>query len=588
MGIGLLMGMLLLTVPSPASAQTGSYDSYLNYEGLTRALRTLAGANSSIAELESLASTSEGREIWLLSLGLRGSGDPDQRPALLIVANLEGNHLIGSMAALYVADYLTDSYGSDSEVKALLDNRTVYIVPRLNPDGAERFFTDTDIEFPYKPNPEDEDRDGATDEDPGDDLNGDGFITQMRVSDPEGEWIIDPDEPRLMRRADATRGERGVYKTYIEGRDDDGDGVYNEDGLGGTHLNMNWPHQYPYFADHAGLNMVSEVETRALADFVFTHRNVGLALTFSPYDNLLSATQSRALREPPPDIPEGLVLPPGLTLEDVADFFRVRSAPTALLPQDGPYFKYVSERFGEITGLSGSGASGEAGSWAQFAYYQLGLPSFTTPVWTRPEVTNGNGSGSRAISTQAPRRGGAVNEEAGWLAWFDQSGVRGFVDWTPANHPTLGEIEVGGFVPNACVNPPADQIAEHVGRQAEFARWLAGQGPMVILTETSVEAKGDGVFLITAAVENRGYFPTALAMGTRTRAAPPITLRLLPAEGMQVLSAGNIQQQIRVLEGSGGRSTLSWLVQARRGTRLTLEMLAPQAGGLTTRTLNLR
>lgn len=589
---------LLLALPAAAPAQTGSYDAYLDYEGLTRALRSLASAHPTVAELESLGKTAEGRNVWLLTLGSKGSGDPDRRPALLIVANLEGNHLIGSMTALYTADYLLSNYAQESSVTTLLDNRTIYIVPRLNPDGAERFFTDPGYEFPYKPNPEDEDRDGTADEDPGDDLNGDGLVTQMRGADPEGMWIIDPDEPRLMKRADAAKGERGVYKIYIEGRDDDGDGEYNEDGPGGTNLNMNWPHKYPYYRDHAGRNMVSEVETRALADFAFTHRNLFMVLTYSPYDNLLKAPQARATREPPPDIPEGLELPPGMTLEDVADFFRQRKPPEAILPEDGPYFAFVAEKFGEMTGLKGSGAGEEAGSWPQFAYYQLGLASFTTPVWTLPELESGNGRGDdarngnrdlRSLSTMQRRRNGEKgNTDAQWLAWFDQAGIDGFVDWTPVNHPTLGAVEVGGFVPNARVNPSADRMADLAQKHAEFTKWLAGQGPEVSLVEAKVEKRGDDVFLVTVTVENGGYFPTAMAMGLRARTAPPITLRLLPAEGMKVLSAANIQQQVRNLRGSGGRQTVTWLVTARRGTRVTLEVLAMQAGGLITRTLDLR
>ena len=50
----------------------------------------------------------------------------------------------------------------------------------------------------------DDDRDGATDEDGAEDLNGDGLITTMRVQDPAGEWMMDPVDGFLMRRASAS------------------------------------------------------------------------------------------------------------------------------------------------------------------------------------------------------------------------------------------------------------------------------------------------------------------------------------------------------------------------------------------------
>ena len=151
----------------------------------------------------------------------------------------------------------------------------------------------------------------------------------------------------------------------------------------------------------------------------------------------------------------------------------------------------------------------------------------------------------------------------------------------------FGEVEVGGFIPNVRVNPPADKIQELAAEHAEFAVWLAAQTAVVTLVDTEVEARGNGFYQISATIQNDSYLPTALNMGTRNRTAPPLVIRLLPAEGMNVVT-GNIQQQVRVVNGSGGRSTVEWLVQATPGTEVTLEVLAERAGGLRSISLNLR
>jgi len=571
----LLMGGMLAGAGS-AYAQTGSYDDYLDHDGLTRVLQEVEG--SSAVTLESLARTAEGRDLWLVTLS--GQGDADSKPAMLVVANLEANHIIGSMAALYLADHLASHYGSDEAVTALLDRRTVYIIPRLNPDGAERFWTMTGREMPYKPDPEDEDRDGQADEDGGDDLNGDGLVTMMRVPDPEGVWMPDPEDERLLKRADRSKGERGLYTLHTEGRDDDGDGAYNEDGIGGTHLNMNWPHEYPFYQDHAGPHQVSEVETRALADFAHTHPNIVITLTFSPYDNLLQSPQGTRERQAQVQIPEGIEIPPGVSMEEVRNYFRQQSAPSGILSADAAYYGWFSEKYTEMTGLSGSGAPGARGAWHQYAYYQMGRIALTTPVWTLPRDEEQAGPRGRGAA-----RGGSSDEQA-WLAWFEQAGVDGFVDWVPVDHPQLGQVEVGGFVPNARVNPPPAEIAELARKQAEFAVWAADQGPAVALAEATVESRGDELFMVRAVVTNEGYLPTATAMAMRARTAIPITLRLEPGD-FQVLT-GNIQDQVRNLEGSGGRGSVEWLVKASPGTRLQLTLLAPQAGGTITRTITLR
>ena len=52
-------------------------------------------------------------------------------------------------------------------------------------------------------------------------------------------------------------------------------------------FNRNFPFHYPYFKPGAGPNAVSEIETRAVADFAFDHRNIAIVFCFSPEDNLM-------------------------------------------------------------------------------------------------------------------------------------------------------------------------------------------------------------------------------------------------------------------------------------------------------------
>jgi hypothetical protein len=146
---------------------------------------------------------------------------------------------------------------------------------------------------------------------------------------------------------------------------------------------------------------------------------------------------------------------------------------------------------------------------------------------------------------------------------------------------------VGGFRPNARVNPPAAQIRELAEKHASFAAWLGGQLPQVDIVETTIEARGDHVYMVTATLANEQYLPTQLAMGQRIRFNRPITVRLLPAANVTVLT-GNPQQQTPRLEGMGGRASFSWLVQAPPGTRVTLEVFAERAGGLQSVPLTLR
>jgi hypothetical protein len=542
-GRGVVLGVAvgsLVAGTAPAAVDAQSSDSYMDYGQLTSAIQGLASANSNLARVSSLAQTEGGRDVWLLTLGSNEGRALDQRPALLIVANLEANRVAGSHAALRVAERMLQGYGSDASLTELLDTRTIYLVPRANPDGAELVFTLPGHETAFKPFQGDASRGGLNAREFGRDLNGDGLVTLMRVEGRAGTHVMHDDEPRLIREAVRAREERGSYEIMVEGIDPDSLEAYVPIGGDGVNLNLNFQHEYQYFEPHVGPHMISEVESKALADFVFDNPNVAAVLTYSAYDNL--RTPPPAQRTPPAAVTGN---PPNV--------------PTNLTAGDRPYFEYVSETFREMTGLDGAGASNEGGSFPQFAYYQMGLPSFTTPVWTVPAGTD--------------------DEDARWLALFDSLGVDGFVDWTPATHPQLGAVEVGGFAPNARVNPPTSGLDPLLDQHADFALWLAARLPEVEVVETRVEARGAGVWQITTTLQNDQYLPTQLDLAERIRFNRPINVRLMPASGVTLLSDA-MQFQIPRIEGMGGRAEFTWLVAASSGTSITLEVFAERAGGL--------
>ena len=61
-----------------------------------------------------------------------------------------------------------------------------YVVPRVDVDGSEAVFATPLAPRRGNLTPFDDDNDGRVDEDPPEDLNGDGLITLMRVKDPHG------------------------------------------------------------------------------------------------------------------------------------------------------------------------------------------------------------------------------------------------------------------------------------------------------------------------------------------------------------------------------------------------------------------
>ncbi|MCR4439508.1 MAG: M14 family metallopeptidase [bacterium] len=582
-----------------------SFERYHNYDELTTSLKQLAATHRDLVELQSIGRSREGRELWVVRLAAKG-GDPDRRPAVLVVANMEANHLVGSEVALYTIEHLVTTCAGNDSVRSLLEKRTFYLVPRLNPDGAETLFGKAVWARTTNATPWDDDFDDVADEDGPEDLNGDGLITLMRVKDPEGDYLPDPAEPRLLKVADRAKGERGVYKVYTEGVDNDGDEQYNEDAAGGVDLDMNFPHAYPEHTLGAGLHALSEVESRALVDFVLAHRNIAVILAYGAYDNLLTPPQARATgeREQEPDFAQfaggrrGFEFPSGMTRGQMRRMFE-RKAPTAVLSQDVPYFQEVSRRYKELVGIDEDRAKEKPkprGAFYEWGYFQYGVPSFSAKVWTLPEMKEERPARQREAAPDSMRRPERRRELMGeplgprgrerrseesddviWLKWADKElGGKGFVPWTPYKHPTLGEVEIGGLDPLLKINPPPARIAELGRTHAKFAMCLAELCPEIAIAKTEVKAHGGGVFTIKAEVENKGFFPTALTQGVRCLGVKPTLVKLTLEKGELLTGSGVVR--LPTLEGSGKRERYEWLVKATPGSKARLEVISEKAG----------
>jgi len=529
----LLLALLLLVPRLDAPL-----DGYTDFDALTKQLKELAAP----AKLSSLGKTLGGRDIHLVTIG---TGKPDDKPAILVVGTVHAPHLLGSELALRVAQRLT------KQDAAFFDRLTVYVIPRPSPDATERFFRKPFAERPGNDRKTNDDRDLETGEDGPEDLNGDGWITMMRVEDETGPMAPHPDDPRVLVPAELKKNERGNYALHVEGRDDDGDGKFNEDGADGVSFNRNFTFNYPVFKAGAGPHAVSEVETRAIADFVFDHPNIAAILTFTPEDNL--ATPWKA--------------------DPAVEGNRIK---TRLLGADAPFTDYVAESYRKILGATDPPAppAGE-GSFSDWAYFHAGRWSFAARGWWIPKTP----------ADPAPKDPRAA-EQLNALRWFKKEGIDGFVDWTKIDHAGFPgkTVEIGGFRPYLLLNPPAKELDALGDKHADFVKKLAELLPKLKIGDVKVEALGEAVFRVTVPVVNTGTLPTMSEMGRIGNKAYPLQLKIdLPEKASIVTGAGRVK--LGVLAGSGGKTEHAWLV---RGTgEIKLSAWAP-AVGIDTKTVVLK
>lgn len=511
-----------------------------------------------------VAETPEGRAVLLASFGEVAAPG---RPAVLVVADPAGDRPAATALALGLCERLA------ADGSPLLERATVYVVPVANPDGAARSFRSG---APSRGRPVDDDRDGFCDEDPPEDLDGDGFVLQMRVPDPAGAWLADPGDPRAMRKAERDRGEAGGFRLLREGRDDDGDREWNEDGPGGILLEANWPHRYRPHRPESGPFQLSEPEARGLAEFVLRHPHLALVVVLGPEDNLAK-------------VPEGRERPD--------------AAATDPLRADVPLLRHFGERLHKGQEHKPRSPPHGHGNFADWAYQQMGHLVLESAVWSPPSEAEprqaesprgGEGAAPGAAAAeetpreagqppgpaggwrgarerQAARRPaaeveGPPQEEVTLLRWNDRVlGGEGFVAWHPFAHPELGEVEIGGWKPFVLQNPPASEIPALLERWSAFLDALAGDFAALRWVKLDVKPLGNGVHDARATLVNEGFLPTATEMSRQVRRSLPVRVFLELPEGGALLAGQRIQAADR-LDGLGGSEEFRWVFRLAEGS----------------------
>jgi hypothetical protein len=413
--------------------------------------------------------------------------------------------------------------------------------------------------------PWDEDGDGLLDEDRADDLDGDGAITQMRVKSPQGTFKISREDPRLMvPRAPGESG--GEYFLMLsEGIDNDGDGSFNEDGVGGIDMNRNFPRTWglPYQQSGAGPFPLSEPETRATLDFLVARKNVT-----------------------------------GIVHNHTAGGFMYRlpstNPPADHEPDDLALVKIFGDRYTQVTGhpvhdsYAGEGQSrhGTLISWGYFDYGVIG--------WV-PEHWGGFGKdydGDKRVS------------ERERLRWNDEElGGSGFTAWKEYNHPQLGKLEIGGWKRKYTQQNPPPKLLEHeVAMKVPWFIYIAMSSPNLVVSDAKAVALGGGLFRLSAVVTNDGYLPTHITeRAQKAKLAQPVRARLELknaelADGKAVVDLGSIPGT-RALRGPGfagggapavNRREVSWVVKAKGPDASADLEIASEKGGRERRTLALK
>lgn len=611
----LVLGCLALLAASTATLAadpaTAGLAGYANFQTLAERVKKLD--EHPRVEVRSIGKSLEGRDLYVVVIGSKDAGQkdaaekPDDRPAIVVMGNVTASHLLGGDLALAMCDDLLARVDNDEKIAALLDQYTLYVMPRPDPDGSEKCFDEPRHDVKGNARRTDDDRDFATGEDPADDLNGDGLISWMRVEDPTGKWIEHPADSHLMVEADRSKGEIGRYSVYPEGKDDDQDGSLNEDASAGVSLDQNFPHRYQAFANLTGEHAASEPETKAIIDFLYDHKNVVAVLTLGTDDNVFHPWKANQQAES----------------QRIAQ--HIHSA-------DAPLQEFLG---GELKKLHGGNdcpsREPTAGSFSQWVYFHYGRwslvsrgwwvppmpakpaagdmasaepakqpeqPASTQPVATSADVATAGTENLKPADEPKPKPDGdkkpettppaklakkgsddnRLETERNEMRYLASRGIATSTDWKTVEHPDFPgkKVEVGGRIPLATVVPPIEDLKPLATKHVDFLKLMPTVLPEVKLGEVKAENLGGGVVRIAATVVNSGRLPTTSRMGEITRQHQQLQLELLLPQETKFLQ-GSMRRGVGRVEGSGGNKTITWLVRFDKEvpSKIGMNLFAP-------------
>ncbi|MCX6106962.1 MAG: DUF2817 domain-containing protein [Proteobacteria bacterium] len=120
----------------PDTDASGDYEEFHDFASMTTELEQTEARFPEITHLEPAGLSVEGRELWLMKISANAQRN-DQRPKILLIANMHGDETVGRELMLYLIRMLTQGYQHDERISRLVNAAQIFIMPSMNPDGFE-------------------------------------------------------------------------------------------------------------------------------------------------------------------------------------------------------------------------------------------------------------------------------------------------------------------------------------------------------------------------------------------------------------------------------------------------------------------
>ncbi len=539
---------------------------FFDYERMESTLKRWAGEVPDLCRLHEIGVSHRGRVVYALEISNFRTQNVETRPGFYLESCIHAEEVMGTNVSMYIAWYLLSNFQHDAYITQLVDKQVFYVLPRVNPDGAE-FVLKQGAPWcgngRYLPGEEQQESGFYWK-----DLNGDGIVAQMRLADADGEWKISAEDPRFMQLREPWELQGEFYRLLPEGefRNYQGELYFPKPQDG--NLNRQFPGSYfPEGKQYgAGDLPMEEPEAKAVVDFILAHPNIGAVMSYH--------TNAGAILRPFGDRPDDQFLG-----SDLALYTTIGKMGTQITgyPTISCFHEFTPDK-DDVRG----------GCLDDWTYSWLGLPSLVTELWNVDQAAG--------VATEGfyPTIHRTIEEEGKVLTYLESRMEKPYLAWETVDHPQLGRVEVGGW--NRIWverNAPQSMLEEIAQKHCEYSLKFAATLPKLSIKSLSSERLDDNLVRLTARIGNQGYLPTYLTDQARfMKADKAILVRLMGNAEFELIS-GTIEVKLAHLQGRVERTStwsqwikpwepservVSWVVRCKGDCMFTVEASQEKSG----------
>jgi murein tripeptide amidase MpaA len=547
------------------------FNTYFKNDELEATIKNWEKKYHSLLKVEEIGKSFEGRAIWILIITNQETGPDIEKPAVWIDANIHASEIAGTTTSLSLVYKLLSAYGKEESITQIMDSSVYYVVPRVNPDGAELAMVDIPqfVRSGVRPYPYQDKQEGLHSKD----IDEDGRILTMRIKDPNGDWKISSLDSRLMERRQPDDVDGEFYRLLPEGYMEDFDGYMIS--MAQPHrsldFNRNFPLEWRPESDQrgAGPYPTSEVEIKSIVDFIIDHPNINAAITYHTYSG-------------------AILRPPSIHTEDEMD------------ANDLWVYKAIGKRGTELVGYPCISVYHEfryhpkqviSGVFHEWMYSHLGIYAFTVELW---DIISKAGIKDRKFIDWL--RDHPHEEDLQILNWADENiGEDAYVKWYEFQHPQLGKVELGGWN-NMYTwrNPPHELMGKEAELNVGFALSLGRMLPHLDINTMEINRVSEDTYTINLVIDNTGFFSTFTSnQGKKRKVMRPVRVELELPDGVELLN-GREKTDLGHLEGrsnkigsiftiaspTDNRGRLEWTLRANAGAKLFIHVVSERAGSV--------